>query len=209
MQIVRRALLVPWLVLPGCADAGADASSFPNTSLDNWCEENLCDWKTNEGRIERVRTWHESDYGVSFVDSPTQISQATKQNQHRCFELDPIADVARDANLEIRVDFNDDGFVERRQSIQRVGWKSGPFRVPAPLAYDSLRVIVRKEGPGRAVLALLRLTPMEPCGEPPTFINGSRCTLDAVCESGHCIDSRCQACPAEGCAGLALDGGSE
>jgi hypothetical protein len=68
---------------------------------------------------------------------------------------------------------------------------------------------VRKEGTGRAVLALLRLTPMASCGDPPMFENGSRCTTDAVCESGHCIDASCQSCPAEGCIGLALDAGTE
>jgi hypothetical protein len=210
MQIARRALLSLCLLSLACADDDPDGGGqFPNTSLDNWCEQNLCDWRTDVGTIERVETWHQYDYGASFVASPTQISLATKQNQHRCFEIDAIADIAADANLEIGVDYNDDGHVERRQRIQLVGWKSAPFRVPAPVAYDSLRVTVRKEGTGRAVLGLLRLTPMEPCGEPPTFDNGSRCTTDAVCTSGHCVAALCQFCPADDCTGVAPDGGAE
>jgi hypothetical protein len=203
MQFAGRGRVLAVLVALGCADEG-EKDALSNPSFDDWCDRNLCDWKTSQGRIEQARTWHTQDLAVSFVETPTEISQLLKFTAASgpCLEFDTIADVAPEAEVSILVDFNDDGFQDYEQQVSVLRWRSVPFVVRAPIAYDGVRLSVIKRGEGRAILALMRVVPRSSCSSAPlTLAHGSVCSQDAVCRSGHCQDGRCTS--------LTPDAGSE
>jgi hypothetical protein len=196
-QGARRSL--GWLacaLICACAN-GDDAagSDFPaNPSLDLWCDEHLCDWETRQGAIARVGTWHEGDLAVSFERTPTEITQLleSKHEESVCFLFDTIADAPAEARMSLVLDFNDDGIPDITQQFSALRWRSVPFPVRTPVAYDSLRLSVIKEGTGRAVLAQMRVVPQRDCsGRPLTLGADSICSRDEVCTSGRCEQQRC------------------
>jgi hypothetical protein len=181
-----------------------DPNLVDNPSFDLWCGDKLCSWDTDAGRVERVASWHRGDYGVSFEETPTQISQLAEGVHVRCMRVDLIADVAASAEMTVGFDFNDDGIVEHTQAVPAVSWRSVQFLVHTPLFYDSVRYVLRKSGAGHAVIAQLRIVeePTEdgdPCvAEPLQMADGARCTADVVCASGICLDGHCSSCAADG-----------
>jgi hypothetical protein len=190
-------VLMGMLWLAACAES-ADLSS--NSSFDRWCEGGPCAWQTDDGWVKAVGTWHPKDLGVSFEATPSQISQFQPKSSFRCFLVDMVADVEAKARLVLRLDFNDDGVIDFEQQVPDVRWKTWPFVVRAPLDYQGLRFIVRKQGPGRAVLAQLRVVPESGCaGDRIQFQDGSSCRTHAVCQSGLCAEGHCQRCPQGGC----------
>jgi hypothetical protein len=192
LHLERRGYALAVLVAWGCSDMGSEGSSL-DPSFDNWCDRNLCDWTTRQGQIAKVSTWHESDLGVSFVETPTEISQLLKLNAEHapCLLFDTIADVVPEADVSILIDFNDDG-VDEEQQVSVLRWKSVPFPVRAPVAYESVRVSVIKRGEGRAVLALMRVVSQSNCTSSPLpLAPDSKCSQDAVCSSGRCLEGRC------------------
>ena len=56
-----------------------ETNLIDNPSFDHWCGDDLCDWETVSGKIERVGSWHERDYAVSFVEQGTRITQVSTQ----------------------------------------------------------------------------------------------------------------------------------
>jgi hypothetical protein len=178
-----------------------DPSLVENPSFDQWCGRKLCSWTTDEGRVERVKTWHQGDYGVSFEATPTQISQLSREEPVRCMRVDLIADVAATAAMTLAFDFNADGVIEYSQAVPSVSWRSVQFLVPAPVDYESLRYILRKAGTGHAVIAQLRVVEEygeegeDPCaGAAIQIENGAACTVDAACASGTCLGGVCRGC---------------
>lgn len=194
LPLVARGYLLALLVTLGCSDSGRENDALIDPSFDDWCERNLCDWTTRQGRIEPATTWHVSDLGVSFVETPTEISQLLEKEVEvgGCLLFDTIADVAPEADVSILLDFNDDGFQEEEQRITGVRWRSVTFPVRTPVAYQGLRVSVIKRGAGRAILALMRIIPQSNCTSAAlTLKDGSKCSQDAVCTSGLCLEGRC------------------
>jgi Cys-rich repeat protein len=178
-----------------------DPNLVENPSFDQWCGQKLCNWTTDEGRVERVKTWHRGDYGVSFEETPTQISQLSRENPARCMRVDLIADVATSAAMTLAFDFNADGVIEHSQAVPAVSWRSVQFLVHAPADYASLRYVLRKSGRGHAVIAQLRVVEEygeegeDPCaGAPLQIADGAACTVDASCASGVCIGGLCRGC---------------
>ncbi len=180
-----------------------DDNLVNNPSFDLWCGDHLCSWSTEQGRVERVATWHDRDYGVSFVATPTRLSQLSKAAPVDCMRFDMIADVDAAARLSLSLDFNDDGKVDFEQAVPSVRWKSVQFVVRTPGDYASVRFALEKRGQGKAVLAQLRVvSETEHCtGERLELRDGSRCTTDASCASGGCIEQECSACTASGAGG--------
>lgn len=191
----RSIMLLRCTLLLACAAGDDEKSDSPaNPSFDDWCERNLCDWMTRQGRIEPAATWHAHDLGVSLIETPTEISQLLEKpvEEGGCLLLDTVADVAPEADVSILLDFNDDGFVEKQQAISAVRWRSVQFPVRTPVAYQGLRVSVVKRGKGRAVLALMRIVRQSQCESAAlTLAPGSKCSQDAVCDSGRCLEGRC------------------
>lgn len=191
-------------VLIGLCAACFDDNLVNNPSFDLWCGKELCGWQTDEGAIARAPTWHEADYGVSLVETPTQLSQLLQPPEvvnALCLNVDMIADVDTSARARLALDFNDDGIIDFDQAIPDVRWRSVQFKVKTPVNYTSVRFELRKEGPGKVVVAQLRVTKNyssypDGCdgGEALKLADGSRCTVDAVCDSGACISGRCEPC---------------
>jgi hypothetical protein len=124
-----------------------------------------------------------------------------------------IAHVETQARLVLQLDFNDDGLIDVEQSVPAVPWRTWPFEVHAPVEYDGVRFILRKQGEGLAVVAQLRVLDRGACkGDPLTLQAGSPCRSGAVCKSGSCVAGSCAPCPGGACetlSPLAGPGGSE
>jgi hypothetical protein len=194
-----RATSARWLSLAcllgaACSTGSEDSEATIDPSFDRWCDQHLCDWQTVQGSIEQAATWHQRDWAVNFLQTPTQISQrlAFTNESASCLAFDTIADVAHEARLSVELDFNDDGVADIEQQIPALSWKSVPFSVRTPVAYDGVRVNVIKRGTGRAILAQMRVVAQSDCtGQPLTLRVGSSCGSDEVCSSRHCEQGHC------------------
>jgi hypothetical protein len=170
---------------PGC---NGDVLSDPTFHI--WCGENLCSWKTNEGSVRRVPTWHANDYGVELVATPTQISQETTEGSD-CMEFSAVADVDARAQVKIQVDFTLDGTPDFEETIAETHWRPTKTILHAPPGHGShFRFIIRKEGTGHAALAEMRLQRATSCPSPPIELKdlevGDTCAKDAECKDGLC-----------------------
>jgi hypothetical protein len=196
----EHSLLLLALAAPALA-ACIEEDIIENASFDRWCGTSLCSWTTDRGRIERVPSWHREDYAVSFVKTPTRISQLSNAEPVACLHFDMMADVAAEAGMVMKLDFNDDGIIEFDQEIPAVRWQSVKFVVRAPESYVNARFIVEKLGKGRAVLGQVAVRAESDCEGPRIeLVNGSSCAADASCASKACVEGLCSACAEEGCA---------
>src|SRR4051812_606928 len=102
-----------FVALLGSLLAGCETNLIDNPSFDRWCGEDLCDWTTEAGKIERVGSWHKKDYAVSFLEPDTRISQlSTDTVPNGCIRFEMIADVDPLARLTLEIDYQDDGKVD-------------------------------------------------------------------------------------------------
>jgi hypothetical protein len=167
-----------------------------------WCGENLCQWKTEKGRIQKAPTWHRSDFGVELVETPTAISQDVTGRSPGCLEITMVADVDPSAQVTVSVDFNRDGSAEFEAPIAATNWRESKTQVTAPRVYDGLRFTISKKGTGRAVLAQMRVQAKQAheCSAPPVVQKdlplGTPCFLGdpKACGSGVCCDGLCAEC---------------
>lgn len=151
-------LLFSSLLLGACLDGALE-----NPSFDLWCGESLCSWDLDRGHIDRVPSWHAEDHGVSFRDKGTQISQFTDDPSLRCLHIEVIADTTSSARMTLALDFDDDGQIEWEKTLPASDWKTLELWVNAPAEHEGVRVIARKEGSGRAVLAQLHVSDDDTC----------------------------------------------
>lgn len=182
------------LLIAACG-AGDDGPPDPNPSLDQWCNGQPCGWSVELGQVKRVSTWHNQDYAVEFEGpGDVQLSQVRPAIAAQCLVFDVVTQMDEDARLTLRVDFNNDGRVDWFQSASELDWKSVPFSIPTPTFYDSVRFIVLKEGPGKAVVAQIVISGEDDCPSFPLLLDaGSRCEDDSVCEDDlACVNATCQ-----------------
>lgn len=163
-----------------------------------WCGEGLCAWKLEAGGVRRAATWHEDDHGVELVDTPTVLSQSVDKSP-KCLEFTMVADVEPSAQVSVALDFNRDGTVDFEQPIPSAKWRPVKTVVTAPLRYDGIKFFIKKSGPGRAVLAQLRVQGSSECGGAPVVVKdlplGVPCSWGgAECASGVCCDGICSEC---------------
>ena len=171
--------------------SACEMDSLQNQSFDAWCGDNLCLWETNEGAIEKVSTWHEEDYGASFLEDPSVISQQVLNGSTKCFLFTVMADVADDAALYLEIDYLDDDLSnpEFSQRIEAPDWNKVKVDAVVPSWCDEFRIILRKTGSGKAVVASIYderydSCPMEvPEDERPT---GFVCADDDECKDAMC-----------------------
>jgi hypothetical protein len=200
MDRLRKLLVLPWLGLASVGSGCATSVSLDDPSFDLWCGEELCKWRTDEGRIERVGTWNRNDYGVSFTATPTQISQLRENAPLECMLIETVADVAASARVSIKVDFGDDGTPEFEQLVAEARWAKLRFELPPPnQSGRPVRFMLRKEGRGRAVLAHLRVSISPGCPEAHARPDGASCISSSTCASGRCSDGLCARCTVGGC----------
>lgn len=172
--------------MAGCGDG--DLVTNPN--VQRWCDERPCGWAV-EGEIERVGTWHTHDFGVSLVSDDARLSQlnatASSHGGARCFEFTMVADVDAEALVYLELDFYDDGAVDFSQRLPPSEFELLRFLITAPLTYEKVRFILRKTGPGRAVLAELSAQTSYDCSAPPVVLarpDGAPC--DGDLDGGPC-----------------------
>jgi hypothetical protein len=107
-----------------------------------------------------------------------------------CIRIDIIADVAASAQVQLDIDFLDDGVSDWTQVIPESHWKPQSFLVTMPDWYEDARFILRKQGPGRAVIAQLKVEESQDCTAEPLVFHGrpagAACTRHEQCALGRC-----------------------
>ena len=157
--------------------------------FDIWCGKKLCAWSVSKGKIKRVPTWHRSEYGVELDGDPVVLSQLLV-TAARCLQLNLQADKDDGVSLHLELDFMDDGTSEYNHALTSDDFTPVGYKVTSPTWYKKVRVIVRKQGAGRAVLTNLRIASAGGCSGPPLTMNdrplGAGCDTGSQCKNGHC-----------------------
>lgn len=173
-----------------------------NPNIERWCGDTPCDWQV-EGEVERVGTWHPNDYAVSLESDDAALIQENAKVDYRdtdCFEFEMVAKIDRGVKVFLELDFLADGSVEFSQRLPESKWQRRSFRVTAPDWYKKVRFIIRKEGPGQALLAeITARTADHQCTAPPIELaerpEGALCADSDQCAAAlACISGRCGAC---------------
>jgi hypothetical protein len=167
-------------------DCDGDIAQDP--TFRDWCGASLCAWHLDAGSIKPAPTWNENDLGVSFVDTPTQISQVTTESQATCILFTSVADIDPTADMTLGVDFNNDGTVEQTWPIGATQWENVETEITAPAVYQGITFILRKAGTGTAILAEMRIQSSSGCTAPPVALSGlslgEKCSTSAACAEG-------------------------
>ncbi len=193
-------------VLAGALAAGAlflacdDVVNDPTFRL--WCGDALCSWQTDAGRIKRVPTWHEDDFGVSFEETPTRISQKL-QRTPKCMLLTAVANVEPTAQMTVDLDFDGDGKADASYPLPQAAWRETKTLISAPDVYGPVATItLHKRGTGTAILAELRVQARDSCDRSSVpaakdLRVGLSCTAADQCGTGICCAGICaECCPA-------------
>ncbi len=154
---MRRALALVALLVLGC---GGEVDLIRDSSFDLWCGDRLCSWSVDQGSAVSIPTWHDSDRGVQLEGDPVVLSQTVPAAMlDACLHLYVTGDIP--AGNRIVATFSTDGY-ERRLSLTPMHWEERRAELPSPVprlgTSPPLRVELRKTGPGRVVIAQLRVT---------------------------------------------------
>ncbi|MCA9667646.1 MAG: hypothetical protein KC503_18730 [Myxococcales bacterium] len=196
--------LLALVLLCGADGGGCDSSVVGDPTFDMWCGDELCGWQTTSGNVERVPTWHRSDYGASLVGDPVVLQQVTNitNRNTQCLELRMQADHDDGVNLQIQIDFGNDGKIDVSYPMGSDRFRDVTVHLLAPTNFQGATFIVRKTGAGRAVLAEVKpkgvgseecagLSPVQLTEQPL----GATCLLSSTCKSGQCIKVQQSATP--------------
>ena len=189
----KLAWLACLIVLAACD--GGDLISNP--MVDRWCGERPCAWDVPQGRVKRVGTWHTDDYAVELLGEDTILSQGSRLHGEEGLHLSMIALVESEAQLYVELDFGDDGSVEFSERIRASFWERRGACVAIPSGYDGdIRFILRKQGPGRTVVANLSAFTDDVCGGEVIDLHdrplGTACESNEQCASGACKRGECE-----------------
>jgi hypothetical protein len=173
-----------------------------NPDIDRWCGDNPCDWQV-QGDVRRVGTWHPNDYAVALLSDDAALIQENGTVDYRdsdCFSFAMVAKIAPGVKVFLELDFLADGSVEFSQRLPVSNWERRTFKVTAPDWYHKVRFIIRKEGPGRAILAEISAeNTNRQCTAPPVELHdrpeGAPCSTDDQCaDEVECASGRCGGC---------------
>jgi hypothetical protein len=175
-----------------CGSDDEDSAAMFN----RWCDQVLCDWTLEQGRIERAPTWHDKDYGARLLDAPVVISQATTIDHERCTRFRLVGDIEAEARLALELDVYDEGPLEFEETIPETHWQAQAFVVPpVDLLFTNFAVVpaslrLHKRGTGNVVLARLEVdsiacvaTSLVAVADIPV---GEFCPSAERCRSGRC-----------------------
>lgn len=174
---------------------GCDSTIVGDPTMDMWCGKTLCAWTLEKGQIQRVATWHRSDYGVGLVGDEVVLSQLSSQSLHDtdCLEFRLQADHDDGVNLFIEIDFMADGTVDYSQPLDSDKFRPSIFYLKPPMTLADVRFLVRKAGSGAATLAEVKIKKVgnDHCaGVQPISLSdladGSSCTRAGQCLGGQC-----------------------
>lgn len=158
-----------WRFLGGAAMLtflGDDCSglSVENGSFRIWQSDGrLGAWDVTEGSIRKSATWDDSDPGVEFVDTPTEIAQTVAATS-TCGRVTVMGNVEESARLTVSTT---DSVL-----IPRLNWESHTFYLSfAGTPVDSSSDVrkgntlkIRKSGGGKAILARIEVVGANGCG---------------------------------------------
>ncbi len=183
MRRAARALLC-LAAAPLLMGGKCDRSLVTDSGFDLWCGDALCAWKVDSGSVAKVPTWHERDYGVALLGDSAAISQLlpVSSDDVVCITFDLLAEIDGSANVVLALDFDDDGSDEHTEVLPRGDWTPVHYRIVPPTYFQSVRISIRKQGAGRAVLAQIAADSTSDCaGDPP--IGRLDRPLGASCET--------------------------
>lgn len=167
-----------------------DGDVVQDPTFRDWCGDTLCAWTLVNGKIAPAPTWNQDDLGVSFVDTPTVIAQATTESQATCLLFTSVANTDPSAQMTLAVDFNSDGSFEYTGALASATWQQVQTEITAPADYQGITFQIRKEGEGTAVLAEMRIQSTTGCTAAPVAIDagslelGEKCSGSSVCRAG-------------------------
>lgn len=190
------------VLLSTCLVAACSSTTFvTNSALE--CTDSQCGWQVEQGEIALVGTWDKADLAVSMLDAPTAISRTVGDVylSSTCMAFSYLGDIEEAAQVELRIDFNDDGSEDVVAPLVAAHWERAEVRVRAPRDYRAVRVRLVKSGSGRAALARSTFGSAFGCESLPETVlaDGAECTNDVTCRSGRCVTGRCASCDAGGC----------
>ena len=137
------------------AGVSCDPDVLNDPGFQFWCGDQLCDWSV-DGEVERVPTWHDNDYAVEMIGSPVILQQTFHSRVNGCVLVELIADI--DPETLVTISINQDGLggAEWTQVVNGIGFQRRTWRVD--LNVDSGGFVrIRKDNPGRALIAGLRI----------------------------------------------------
>jgi hypothetical protein len=159
-------LLASFLVIVSC-----ETDLLEDSGFQYWCGEQLCEWDTIEGEIDRVSTWHEQDYGVELVGAPVVLTQPFARGTLGCALIETVANVDPAAEVFVAIDQDGDGTPEWERQLGTEGFEAKSWEVeldvfgdntitlgPDPVERSVGIAIVRKNSVGEAVIARLRIS---------------------------------------------------
>jgi hypothetical protein len=173
---------------------GADSCSPPlnqDPGFDLWCGNRLCAWNLEYGAVQRVPTWHRSDFGASLIGAKVSMWQDLNHaSTVDCFKITLQADKDEGVDLALSFDFYKDGTVEYSHPLVSDDFRTVVYELRAPTYFDDLRLRIVKTGVGRAILTRVRIDSSSDCVGPPIDTNGRPigivCEKDAQCQSNRC-----------------------
>lgn len=191
-----------WLVALTLS-CGSD-SFEPMSLVDSTCAEILCGWDVASGALAPAASWHEHQRAIALTGTPARITRKVSGVPNiDCLALSFLSSVADDADLELQLDFNDDGSIDAREAVPPVRWRPTELALRAPPEYRSVRISLEKRGAGDVhISSLILSSDLAACTSvPPTSLpDGALCSTDVTCTSGRCALGKCSSCPAGGCA---------
>jgi hypothetical protein len=193
-------------VIAGCVPT----ELISNPEIDRWCGDRPCLWQV-QGQIRRVGTWNNDDYAVELVSDQAELSQTNAgASQISCIEFSMLSKIDAGTRVFVELDFNADGSAEWSQRLPASDYQPMRYVITPPTWYRGVRFIVRKDGPGHAIIAKLRALTTGDCTGAPVPLNGRpdgvSCEKASQCESVACTDGLCGTCGSR-CACADADGG--
>jgi hypothetical protein len=173
----------------GATDCG---QALRDPGFDLWCGDQLCAWKVERGSVLRVPTWNEGDPGVELAGSDVAIEQLSpvSSGDGSCLELDLIANIDPDADVELRVDVSGDGTIEETERLPTARWQQLSYAIAIKPPYSGLRFELAKTGGGKAILADIGAKLTDACGGLTPIASpaplGEPCNAGTDCASGLC-----------------------
>jgi hypothetical protein len=191
------------LLLSSVALLACDIPSLiDNAQFDSWCGDTPCGWDV-DGKVARVGTWHSDDYAVELVSDDARIHQLREGSSVTgagCIAFSMLAMISEDAHAYVELDFLDDGIVDWSERIPASDYEALSFSVNPPSWYESVRFILRKDGPGEVRIARLQATAEhEECFAREQVVledlpAGAPCEGSSECALGRCTAGRCGGC---------------
>jgi hypothetical protein len=203
---------LPIFDFQGCEDTNI----YVKDRFDKWCGELPCEWEA-DGEVERVGTWHKSDYGLSLSGNPVTVSRAFRgqdEEEPLCTRIDIVARIDRNAEVTLAIDLMDDDEIELSQPLPSLDWEYYGFQIMMPPRFNESRLSLTKEGAGSAIVALITMESVNVHKTYPACPDalhfdfflplGASCSDNEQCASGICssleeggrydFDAVCNAC---------------